>query len=215
MTAPPVPRLHVVTDDATLARPEWPALARAVLEVGGPSLALHVRGPHSPGRTIFELTGCLLAGARAAGALLIVNDRADVAFAAGADGVHLGRRSLPVGVARSLLPSGSVVGVSTHAPDETARAAVDGADWAFVGTIHPTPSHPGLPGIGANGLRDAAARADGLPVVAIGGIDVGRVAAVVRAGAHGVAVLRGVWSASDPARAVGEFVSAIEGATDG
>jgi thiamine-phosphate pyrophosphorylase len=205
----------VVTDDRTLASDRWLVSAEAVLETGGASIALHVRGPGTPGRRVFDLARHLVPRARRVGAWLIVNDRVDVALATGADGVHLGRRPLPVAAARDLLPTGARVGVSVHGADEAERAGAEGADYAFVGTIFPTPSHQGLPGMGVNGLRDAAERARGLPVIAIGGIDVGRAVEAMRAGASGSAVLRGVWSAPDPARAVGEFVRAIEGAIDG
>ena len=205
----PLPPLHVVTDDETLARDGWARRAGEVLEAGGAGLALHVRGPGSPGRVVFEHVERLVPLARTTSATLLVNDRVDVALVTECDGVHLGTRSLPVVEARRLLGGARLVGRSTHTAAEVAGARDDGADYAFVGTIHPTPSHPGLPGIGAIGLREAVRHGSPLPVVGIGGIDVGHVAAALAAGAHGVAVIRCVWDRPDPGRAVEALLEAL------
>ncbi|MDT8342467.1 MAG: thiamine phosphate synthase, partial [Longimicrobiales bacterium] len=95
MTPPRVPPLHLVTDDAVLARPGFRGAAEAALEAGGARVALHLRGPGTNGGPLYRLAVALVPAARAAGALLLVNDRVDVAACAGADGVQLGRRSLP------------------------------------------------------------------------------------------------------------------------
>jgi thiamine-phosphate pyrophosphorylase len=144
--------------------------------------------------------------------VLIVNDRVDVALVTGVDGVHLGARSLSVAHARAILGGGGVVGASLHRPEEIGDARAKGADYAFVGTIFPTPTHPGVEGMGADGIARAVAVAGGLPCLGIGGIDVARVRDVVRAGAHGVAVVRGVWLHSRPASAVTEYLAALEDA---
>ncbi len=206
-----LPRLHVVTDDAILARAGWRTEAESLCEVGGEALALHVRGPTSPGARVHERAASILRGARRHGTLLVVNDRVDVALAVGADGVHLGERSLPVREARALLP-GRVVGRSVHGAVALERGDADGADYAFVGTIHPTPSHEGVPGMGVSGLREAVRRAGGMPVLGIGGVDSSRVRPLLEAGAHGVAVMRVVWEHRDPARALADLMRNIEDA---
>ena len=205
-----LPRLHVVTDDAVLARTSWSGAAEAALEAGGPALALHLRGPRTGGATLYRLARRLGPRARAAGALLIVNDRVDVALAAGAAGAHLGARSLPAPEARRLLGPGRWVGVSIHDPSAAGGPAVEGADYAFLGSIHPTPSHPAADALGAEALGVAVGRARGLPVLGIGGIGPEHVRPLLAAGAHGVAVLSGVWDQRGAADAVRAYLGALE-----
>lgn len=205
-----IPRLHVVTDDRTLARPELIEVARAVLDRGGPRLALHVRGPHTTASTVYEVVKALLPASRRTGATLVVNDRIDVALAVGAEAVHLGARSLPTGDARRLVGEAAMVGRSTHDVLEVPGEAAAGVDFLFFGNVWRTPSHADRPGVGETGLRAASAAAAGVPVIAIGGVDRGRVASALEAGAHGVAVVRGVWAAADPVAAVSEYISALE-----
>ena len=85
----------------------------------------------------------------------------------------------------------------------------DGADYAFVGTLYPTPSHPGHVGDGSTLLSEVAEVAKGLSLVGIGGVTPERVAEVLGAGGYGVAVIRGIWCADDPNRALGEYLSAL------
>lgn len=210
MPAGRVPRLHVVTDSRILERPDFVALAREVLTAGGPELALHVRGPATDGRTVHDVAVALQSPARQAGARLLVNDRVDVALTAGLDGAHLGERSLPVAEARRLLGDERLIGASVHDGERARAAWEEGANYAFVGTVFSTPSHPGRPGIGVSGMVAILEAAPGFPMLGIGGVSVARVADVVRAGAHGVAALGGVWSARDPVAAVSEYLVALE-----
>jgi thiamine-phosphate diphosphorylase len=202
----PFPALHAVTVDAVLGRPGFMDDARAVVEAAGPALALHLRGPHTGGRALYRLAEALRPACRAAGALLIVNDRVDVALAAGADGVQLGARSLPPEAVRRLAGERLRIGRSVHAPEEAREAAARGADLVLAGTVNPTPSHPERAGAGA-ALVTACAAA-GLPVVAIGGIAPGDAAALRAAGAAGIAVVRGIWDAPDPAAAAAGYLNA-------
>src|SRR5688572_29133303 len=100
---PPLPRLHVFTDERILSRPDWQSLAQSVLAAGGDRVALHVRGRSLDGRVLYDRVTALEDAAGAAGAMLVVNDRVDVAMTTRADGVQLGETSLPVKEARSLL----------------------------------------------------------------------------------------------------------------
>lgn len=214
----PWPVLHVVTDDDVLAREDFSEAARGVLRAGGARTALHLRGPATPGGRLHALAQALVGPAGEAGALLVVNDRVDLALATGAGGVHLGARSLPVGEARRLLGAGVGVGCSVHDPGEARRAASEGADWLFAGSVHETPSHPGRAPLGLGGLAAVCREAGGVPVVAIGGMTPGRVAEAVAAGARGVAAIRGVWGAADPGAAVGDYLQALSvagGANEG
>jgi thiamine-phosphate diphosphorylase len=209
-----VARLHVVTDDEVLTRADFLDVAEAVLDSGGEALALHVRGPATDGRTLHEFVHALVV-LRRSQARVFVNDRVDVALAAGADGAHLGGRSLSVREARALVGPAISIGISVHDSAGVAAARRDGAEYAFVGTLFATPTHAGRAGQGGALVSEVAKGADGLPVVGIGGITPGRVSDVIRAGGHGVAVIRGVWNAGDPARAVGEYLSALERANSG
>ena len=202
-----LPPLHVVTDDAVLARPDFERSAGDVLAAGGARLALHLRGPATDGSRLYALALALREGARSSGALLLANDRVDLTLVADLDGVHLGARSLPASVARPLLPPDRWLGVSVH-DDAGARAASQDADYLVVGTLFATASHPGRAGAGLTGMARVRA-AVGLPLLAIGGITVQRVPEVVLAGAQGVAVLSGIWSAADPAAAVADYLGAL------
>ena len=118
---------------------------------------------------------------------VVVNDRIDVALAAGAAGVHLRGDSVPVAVARKLLPAPRLVGRSVHRAAETSAAA--GADYLIAGTVFSSPSKSGpVELIGIDGLR-AIVRATTVPVLAIGGITPDRIAAVLEAGAAGIAAI--------------------------
>lgn len=193
-----LPRLHAVTNDSVLALPDFLERVRAVAR--GPEVAVHVRG-RLPGRRLLALAEALREITAQRGAQLFVNDRADVARLAGADGVHLPADGLPVAPARDL--SGvRWVGRSAHRPDEASAAARDGADYVFLGPIWPTTSHPERRPLGP----EAIAEAQLCTVVAVGGVTPDRVAACIRAGASGVAAISALWEASDPAAAADTFL---------
>jgi len=193
-----------------LGRGGWDERATAVLEAGREEICLHLRGPRTDGSVLYHLAEALLPRARAVGALLFVNDRVDVALAADVDGVHLGARSLPVTAARTLWPAGRWLGASTRSAAEASSARREGADYVFLGTIYPTPSHPGVAGMGVAGVHAAAGSVGDFPIVSIGGIDAGRAPEVLASGAHGIAVVRGVWEARDPAAAVARYLERME-----
>lgn len=198
--------LHVVTDDDVLARAGFFPAAEAVLDTGGPATTFHLRGHRTHGGFLLEAGLRLAEVAQRAGARLLVNDRVDVALAAGADGVQIGRMGLPINRVRDLIGS-RLLGYSAHGAEEGAAAARAGADFLLVGTIYETRAHPG----GAMGpeLVRACAKATDTAVIAIGGVTPGRVAEVVQAGARGVAVRGGVWDAPDPAAAVAEYIGVL------
>lgn len=208
---PMVPRLHLITDDAVLRGSGFVDRARTVLEAHGSAVALHLRGHGLPAAELWALAHTLAPVARATGSILLVNDRVDVALAAGCAGVQLGRRSLPVGVARQLLGEDAVIGYSAHGVEEALAAMEAGADSILAGTVYASASHPGEAPAGVEWLG-AVARAVALPVIAIGGITPARVGEVVRAGAHGAAVLSGVWAAEDAVRAVERYLEPMEAA---
>lgn len=146
--------------------------------------------------------------AQAHGVDLIINDRPDIAALAGAQGVHLGQDDLPAAVARRLLPAPALIGVSTHDLRQVAAAKAEGvADYLGFGPVFPTRSKERPDAVvGLDGLRDAVRAAAPLPVVAIGGIDEERLAAVRATGASGAAVISAFLSAPDPAGALRQLV---------
>ncbi len=215
-----IPRLHVVTDDQVLARPDFETRACEVCEVleirepadrGGVdiSVALHLRGPHTTGRRLSRLARILCDSATARGITFLVNDRLDVALAVDAAGVHLGSRSLPPTEARSLLGPNRLLGVSVHSESEAVEAKKSGADYLFFGPVFETPSHPGAAARGAESVDGVASRVD-LPVVGIGGVTPQRAASVIASGAYGVAAIRGIWDAPSPPDALQAYLDAVE-----
>ncbi|MDG2282392.1 MAG: thiamine phosphate synthase [Longimicrobiales bacterium] len=208
------PRLHVVTDDEILARTDFIEVATEVVEVAGGAVALHLRGPRTDGRRLHELAVALRASSSAAGALLVVNDRIDVAMANGLEAVHLGRRSLSVSEARRLMPSVRI-GASCHSLAEVMEAACAYAAWVMIGNVFETSSHPGRSSLGLAGFREAAVVAAMVPVVAIGGVQPSQVTDVLSAGAYGVGVRSGIWNAGSPRAAASEYISVLEAAVEG
>jgi thiamine-phosphate pyrophosphorylase len=195
-----LPVVHLVTD-RRLA-PDPAARAGAALAGLPPgAAAIHLREKDLGGRDLLSAARALLAVCRAHGQLLLVNDRLDVALAAGADGVHLPAAGIAPADARRLLPGGALVGVSCHSEEDVARARDGGATYAFLSPIFDTPSKRGLlPPLGVDALRRASRL--GLPLVALGGVAPGNAAALLDAGAHGVAAIRAWLSGPDPAAAV-------------
>ncbi|HEY1968212.1 MAG TPA: thiamine phosphate synthase [Pseudonocardia sp.] len=136
------------------------------------------------------------------GALLAVNDRADIALACGADVLHLGQDDLPVAVARRILGDGPVIGRSTHVVAEAEAAAAEpGVDYFCAGPCWPTPTKPGRPAPGLDLIRSVAAGGTERPWFAIGGIDGQRLDQVLDAGARRIVVVRAITEADDPASA--------------
>jgi len=185
-------RLYLITPASGDPAPAVDA-ALAVLPRG--SAGVQLRQPERPARELLSIARALRGICDRWGAPLLINDRADVALSAGADGVHLPARGLPVSGARSLgLP---LVGVSVHSPGDVARAARDGADFAVFAPVYDT---PGKTARGEAALSEAC-RAAPIPVLALGGVNETNAHRCVEAGARGVACIRSVLGAADPAAA--------------
>ena len=144
------------------------------------------------------------------GALLLINDRLDIAAAVEADGVHLGQGDLPPALARQLLGPDVLIGRSTHAISQLRQAVADGCDYVGVGPVNATPTKPGREPVGLDYVRQAAADSP-IPFFAIGGIDATNLAAVQAAGAERVAVVRAITDANDPEQASRVLLAALEG----
>jgi thiamine-phosphate pyrophosphorylase len=172
--------------------------------------AIQLREKDLPADGLYRLARRLLTLTRGAGAALLVNDRADVALAAGADGVQLTRKSLPPAEAKRLLGPARLVGVSCHSVADVVEAADGGADFAVLGPLYATPSKAayGTP-LSPSVLREARA-ACSIPLIAIGGIAAATVPDVMAAGADGVAVVSAIMAAPDPTAAARELLTAWE-----
>ena len=191
----------LVTDRRRLAAGAAPAAARACLVAQARRAAdagvdlIQVRERDLESGALAALVTDLLAATRGTATRILVNDRLDVALACGAAGVHLRGDSLPIAAARRLAPAGFLIGRSVHGAAE-ARAAAD-ADYLIAGTVFASASKAAdAPLLGIEGLR-AIVEAVRVPVLAIGGIDRSRVAAIAAAGASGLAAI-GLFMASHP-----------------
>jgi thiamine-phosphate pyrophosphorylase len=208
----PAPRLYIVTDRrATGGRPLVQVVAAALGGIAGSGLpphdvAVQLREKDLEARALTELARDLRAVTAAAGVSLYVNDRIDVALAVGADGVHLGGTSLSPAEARALGPA-LAIAVSAHRSADV-RAAAATATFAVFGPLRDTPSKRAYgPPVGVAALAEAA-RLD-LPLLAIGGLDVADVPEIAAAGARGIACIRPVMAAPDPAAAVARLCQAL------
>ncbi|PVZ13066.1 thiamine phosphate synthase [Actinomycetospora cinnamomea] len=189
-------RLYLCTD-ARADRGDLADFADAALRGGVDVIQLREKGLEA--RQELAALAVLGSAARRHGALLAVNDRADVALAAGADVLHLGQDDLPVSWARRVLGGDVLVGRSTHDEEQAADAAVEaGVDYFCTGPCWPTPTKPGRPAPGLDLVRSTAAAWHERPWFAIGGIDHARIDEVVAAGATRVVVVRAITEADDP-----------------
>ncbi|HZW35522.1 MAG: thiamine phosphate synthase [Deltaproteobacteria bacterium] len=193
-------RIYLVTDRKLCPGGDIAGTVEKALEGG--VRAVQLREKDLPGRELFRLAERMRRLTEKYGAMLLINDRVDVAMAVGADGVHLGVLSLPPGEARRLLGASSVIGCSTHNAEELRDAESGGADFATFGPVYPTPSKAAYgPPAGVPALA-AACRAARIPVFAIGGVGPGNVEETLRTGCFGVAMISGIVAARDPRAAV-------------
>jgi thiamine-phosphate pyrophosphorylase len=189
-----------------------PALADAYL--AGGARFIQIRSKHAPSGIFLEMCEDLVARARKSGAIVIVNDRADIARLAAADGVHVGQDDLDPASARRILGSGAVIGVSTHSPDQVAAALSLPLDYIAVGPIFGTSTKDtGYRDVGTALVREAAgiirsAKAS-TPIVAIGGITLERAPEVIGAGAGSVAVISDLLSTGNPETRVRDYLRAL------
>lgn len=208
-------RLYLCTD-ARRERGDLAEFADAALSGGVDIIQLRDKG--SPGEQRFgplEARGELAAleiladAAGRHGALLAVNDRADIARAAGADILHLGQDDLPLEAARDIVGADTLIGRSTHETGEAARALMEDVDYFCVGPCWPTPTKPGRPAPGLDLVRTVAGMHCDKPWFAIGGIDEQRLPEVLAAGARRIVVVRAITAAADPGAAAGRLSSAL------
>jgi thiamine-phosphate pyrophosphorylase len=196
-------RLYLVTDAGMPA-----GAVRAALAGGVDMVQLRDRSLDDEG--VLAAAAPLRAACDAHGALLWINDRPDLALAAGADGVHVGQDDVPVAEVRRRVGDDLLVGLSTHAADQLEAGIASGVDQLSVGPVWETPTKPGRPAAGLPYVRHAARRRPPVPWFAIGGIDAETLPVVREAGAERVVVVRAVREAADPGTAARELRRALE-----
>ena len=196
-------RLYLCTD-ARRAQGDLPRFLDAVLGAGVDIVQLREKGLEAGEElALLEVLG---QACRRHGRLLAVNDRADVALAAGADVLHLGQDDLPVPTARQILGPGPLIGRSSHSPAQSdAAAAEPDVDYFCAGPLWTTPTKPGRPATGLGLIEHVARQEPARPWFAIGGISLDRLDEVLAAGAARVVVVRAITEADDPAAATREF----------
>jgi len=203
---PPIRGLYVIVDPEQTRGRDAVEVARQALE-GGASIIQWRDKSRDKGEQLPQLRA-VRDLCRRHGALLIVNDHADLALAAGADGVHLGQKDLPPAAVRAFVPPDFIVGVSTNNVEEARRAQADGASYVAVGALFPTASKAVTRPASPQRLREVK-QAVSVPVVGIGGINENNIDQVLAAGADAVAVISAVIAADDvreaAARLVGHF----------
>ncbi len=201
--------LHVLADDD----PRWRLgpVEQAQAACDGGAAVVQLRAKHATDRQALAFGEAIRASTRRAGVRFVVNDRFDLALALEADGVHLGQTDLAPDEVRRLAGETLALGRSTHEPEEWRRAAAEPVGYVAFGPVFGTASKQTRYGPrGLPALAEAARAVAPLPLVAIGGIDAVRIAAVLAAGARGVAVLSAVAGASDPCAAVAGLARAFE-----
>ncbi len=208
-------RLYLCTD-ARRERGDLAEFADAVLAGGVDIIQLRDKG--SPGEKRFgplaataELAALeiLTEAARRHGALVAVNDRADIARAAGADVLHLGQDDLPLAVAREIVGPDTMIGRSAHESGEAARALMEDVDYFCVGPCWPTPTKPGRPAPGLDLVRTVTSMNSDKPWFAVGGVDEQRLDEVLASGARRIVVVRAITAAADPGAAARRLSAAL------
>jgi thiamine-phosphate pyrophosphorylase len=203
----PFPRLYAIIDGPQTGGLSPAAIAEILLAAG--IQLIQFRDKRAPSRELFESSQQIAELVRRSKGVFIVNDRADVARAVDAAGVHVGQDDLPVELARRILGPGKWVGYSTHRLEQVREADRSSADYIAFGPIFPTQSKEKPdPMVGLEGLREAR-KATRKPLVAIGGVTVHNARAVMEAGADSVAVIRSLLEGPDIGKRAEEFLKVL------
>lgn len=206
-------RLYGILDPAQCGRRDLVALAHDALK-GGMTL-IQVRDKSAQTRTFCEITRALVAALDGSGVSVIVNDRIDVAMAAGAHGVHVGQDDMPPRDAHALLGPDRILGVTIRTEDEARNTDLAGVSYAGIGGVFPTASKVNETSpVGLDGLSNLAAivrkRKPGIGIVAIAGINLENAASVIDAKADGIAVISALFGAADVAKAAEDLRCVVD-----
>jgi thiamine-phosphate pyrophosphorylase len=206
------PPLNAIVDADTAARAGWLPRDLANAYLNGGATFLQLRAKTMASGPLLELAAAIAELTAQAAALLIVNDRADIARLAGASGVHVGQDDLSPSAVRQIVGDDGVIGVSTHTPAQLEAGAREPIDYLAVGPVFATPTKDtGYQAVGLVRVRAAATIAEGvgLPLVAIGGITLEHAREVIDAGAAAVAVIGDLMATGDPEARVREYLKRL------
>ena len=192
-------RLHVLTD--ICLQTHFSHLELAELAIAGGADTIQFRQKDGATREMIRVAEQMQALCKRAGVTFIINDRVDVAIASHADGVHLGQDDFPIPLARKLLGEEAIIGGSAGSVEEARKCLQDGADYVGFGPVYPTTSKEDAGPAAGLGLLKQVVEAIPLPVIAIGGITADNTPPVIKAGAHGIAVISAVCCQNDPTEA--------------
>jgi thiamine-phosphate pyrophosphorylase len=208
--------LYVICDADVCGRAGWTLSDFAAACLDGGARLLQVRAKEAPAGWLLDTTSAIVKRAASHHAVVILNDRADLARLAGAGGVHVGQQDLDPRSVRAIVGADAVVGLSTHTADQWTAALVEPVNYVAVGPVFGTATKATgyeAVGLGAVSRAASAAAAHDLPIVAIGGITLDRARAVIDAGAQAVSVITDLLATGDPAGRVRQFLRAL-GETD-
>lgn len=202
--------LHVITDTTLQSRFTHAELAELAIKGGADTVQF--RQKHGTTRELVAIAQRMQAVCTRHNVPLIVNDRADIALAVGATGAHFGQNDMPVSIGRQILPTEAIIGASARTEEKILEAITESADYIGFGPIYGTSSKPDAEA--AKGLERLRRMCDiaACPVIAIGGIRVETAGEVIRAGAHGIAVISAVCAHPEPDLATEALLNEIQGA---
>ena len=188
-------KLHILTDTVLQSRFSHMEITR--LAIAGGADTIQYRQKSGSTREMIEMARQMKSLCAEAGVTFIVNDRVDVAIAADAHGVHLGQDDFPLPMAREIIGEGRVVGGSAATLDEALKCLRDGADYVGFGPVFPTSSKDDAGPVSGIDVLKQVVRDIPLPIIAIGGVDAENIPDVMKAGAHGIAVISAVCCQDD------------------
>ena len=201
-------RFHVITD--TILQTCFSHVELAKLAIAGGADTIQLREKGGSTKEMIRTAGEMQALCRKAGVTFIVNDRVDVAIASGADGVHLGQDDFPIPLARKLLGKKAIIGGSAGNIEEARNCLTEGANYVGFGPVYPTVSKADAGPAGGLDLLRRVAETIPLPIVAIGGITAANAPLLMKAGAHGIAVISAVCCQKDPTEAARSLICVLE-----
>jgi thiamine-phosphate pyrophosphorylase len=207
-----LPSLYAIVDADAVVRTGWQPLDLAAAYLRGGARFLQLRAKSMPGAELLATASAVVQLAHRHQARVIINDRADIARLAGADGVHVGQEDLPPAAVRAIVGDTALVGLSTHTTEQVDRAIREPVSYLAVGPIFDTATKAtGYEHVGLEMVRDAARRAtaQGLPLVAIGGITIESAASVLDAGASSVAIISDLLTTGDPEARVRAYIERL------
>ena len=204
-------KLHILTDTVLQSRFSHMEITR--LAIAGGADTIQYRQKSGSTREMIEIARNMKRLCSEAGVTFIVDDRLDVAIAAEADGVHLGQDDFPIPMARELLGEGRIIGGSAATLDEARKCLSEGADYVGFGPVYPTSSKDDAGPVSGIDILKQVVEIIPLPIIAIGGVGAENIPDVMRAGAHGIAVISAVCCQDDPEEATRSLYQALNKGT--